>query len=398
MKSRMQFTPAIKTLSLAINEIKNINRGGLDLQPDYQREYIWKNDFKDKLIYSIVRGYPIGNISIAILMQPNSKNAKSEVVDGQQRLTTLYNFAKEEYEVKHEYSKKITEDIVDYLSDIVEGEDSNLDKLRKKIENGKKFKLSYKMLPSVIRDNFDNYNLSISNISESTKEQISEYFRFLQNQEILRAGEIIYSYPDTGFDKYLNSIKDLDKFLNIVGFSNDKRKDFNKTFYGIIGILDETVMFGSSDKSIKEYILKNDGNLSEDIIIKVNSFIDNINDLCQNMGDYRAVKKPTVRFIKLLLLLLAFNEFKFDNKSHVEAFEKLVHVESRLKSFSSVKANAVSQTFEFLQYDFKDESDKIIEEYRLIANFCRGTQSYEQVKSTIQLLHKIIDRELYSKL
>lgn len=132
MKSRMQFTPAIKTLSLAINEIKNINRGGLDLQPDYQREYIWKNDFKDKLIYSIVRGYPIGNISIAILMQPNSKNAKSEVVDGQQRLTTLYNFAKEEYEVKHEYSKKITEDIVDYLSDIVEGEDSNLDKLRKK--------------------------------------------------------------------------------------------------------------------------------------------------------------------------------------------------------------------------------------------------------------------------
>jgi len=91
----MQFTPAVKTLAGLINEIKNVNRFGLDLQPKYQREYIWKDDFKDKLIYSIVRGYPIGNISIGVLNVPNEKKAMSEVVDGQQRLTSIYNFVEQ---------------------------------------------------------------------------------------------------------------------------------------------------------------------------------------------------------------------------------------------------------------------------------------------------------------
>ena len=41
------------------------------------------------------------------------------------------------------------------------------------------------------------YNISITNITNATDDEIAEYFRYLQNQERLRAGEIINSVPET---------------------------------------------------------------------------------------------------------------------------------------------------------------------------------------------------------
>ena len=75
-----------------IASIKNVRANGLDLSPDYQRGYIWSNEYKDQLILSIILNYPIGNIVINNLDQPNQRNARQELVDGKQRLTTIFRF------------------------------------------------------------------------------------------------------------------------------------------------------------------------------------------------------------------------------------------------------------------------------------------------------------------
>ena len=114
MSEIMSFSNATIPITTVLNSIKNVSFGGLDLQPPYQRGYIWKDDFKDKLIYSIIKGYPTGNISVRTLQSQNEKGAKSEVVDGQQRLTTIRDFVFDDYTIKGAWSKRIIKVICDY--------------------------------------------------------------------------------------------------------------------------------------------------------------------------------------------------------------------------------------------------------------------------------------------
>lgn len=89
----MAFSYDSRPIQTILNQIRNINkRDGIDLQPNYQRGYIWSSDFKDKLLYSIIKSYPIGNVSLRVRTEKNEKGAMQEVVDGQQRLTTIYKF------------------------------------------------------------------------------------------------------------------------------------------------------------------------------------------------------------------------------------------------------------------------------------------------------------------
>ena len=58
MNEQMNFSNASMPILNVMNNINTVKFGGLDLQPEYQRGYIWKSDFKDKLIYSIIKQYP----------------------------------------------------------------------------------------------------------------------------------------------------------------------------------------------------------------------------------------------------------------------------------------------------------------------------------------------------
>ena len=249
--SKMNFTPAALPVQTIMNMIKNVSRNGLDLQPLYQRGYVWSEDFKYKLIYSIIKMYPIGSVSIRNLEEPNEKKAKSEVVDGQQRLTTIYNFIFGEkngeiMKIRGEYARKIIEEIKDYLNE----EDKAAKKLLKKLDNKGKISITYNELPEDVKLNINAFPISVTNISNANDEQITEYFNFLQNQERLRAGEIINSMPDTQLEKYLLKINDKEKFLKIIEYT-DNRKEFDKIFYSLIGVFDKEINFGTTDKIIK---------------------------------------------------------------------------------------------------------------------------------------------------
>jgi Protein of unknown function DUF262 len=65
--------------------------GKLVLSPKFQRRLVWRPVAKSYFIDTLLRGYPIPPIHIRLSSQPG-RGAIREVVDGQQRLRTLFDF------------------------------------------------------------------------------------------------------------------------------------------------------------------------------------------------------------------------------------------------------------------------------------------------------------------
>lgn len=374
MAQRMNFSVSSTPIASILNNIKTVAFGGLDLQPVYQRGYIWKNDFKDKLIYSIIKAYPIGNISVRVLGKDdfNAKGAKTEVVDGQQRLTTIRDFIVGDYNIKSEWSRKIILEIKEYF-DNAKVSDDKLNKLVKKLNNKGHILLKFKDLPEVIQGNINNYNISMSYIADASEIQIREYFRFLQNQERLRAGEIINSMPPTALEEYLNLINDKDVFLDIIGFADD-RKEFDKLFYSIIGLFDEKISFGTTDKSIQDYAVNAKGITIG--LTNTNNMIEQINSITmQNKSILPTTRK---RFIKFLLLLAGFNLVDF-RKDCKEKLNELYKIDNSFSAFFSAKANVIEK-------EYTGYNDKVIDEFRFIALITKGGHSLLRVKNRMEML------------
>lgn len=372
MDEQMSFSNASIPIGTVINNLNTVNFGGLDLQPPYQRGYVWKDDFKDKLIYSIIKQYPTGNISIRVLNTPNKKGAKSEVVDGQQRLTTIKSFIDNNYIIKSEWSKKIIVLIKDYF-ERAGVKDVKVDKLVRKLDNKGNVSLKYNDLPEVIKGNINSYNIAMTYIANATDVQIREYFRFLQNQERLRAGEIINSMPATHLETFLDNLTDKDKFLDIIGFSDD-RGEFDKIFYSIIGLFDGKISFGTTDKTIQNYAAKAD---SPSIgLQRIQNMVEQINYISEL--DFTVVRMSRKRYLKYLLLLSGLGYVDF-HSSTVEKLQTLKNIDDKLSVFFSAKANVVES-------EFSGYSHNVIEELRYIALLTKGGHTLSRVENRMQIL------------
>lgn len=374
MNMIMAFSYDSRPIQTLMNQLKNVNkRDGIDLQPSYQRGYIWSADFKDKLIYSIIKSYPIGNISLRVRTDKNTKGAMQEVVDGQQRLTTIYKFIEEEYSVQSDISRKIIEYIVEYMGD---ESDVRLERLKKRLNNKGKISLKYSQLPESIRNNILAYNIAITNITNATDEEITEYFRYLQNQERLRAGEIVNSVPESELDKYLDRIHDRDRLLSKLSFSNT-RKQFDRVFYSILGLLDGQISFGVMDKVIMKFVSECK-ELNDDTVSGVTHMIDQLNIICDDSSIPSNYISCNARAMKFLLLLtsLKLTDFSQDTKKKLKALDA---INKKLSAFSSAKADSILDTF----YGYSDE---VIEEYRLLALISKGAHSFRRVRNRMEIL------------
>lgn len=76
--------------------------GKLTIQPEYQRNYIYNDGKKDvAVIDSLLRGYPLG------LIYFNVNGDQLEVLDGQQRITSLGRFVKGNFAIKVERKEHV---------------------------------------------------------------------------------------------------------------------------------------------------------------------------------------------------------------------------------------------------------------------------------------------------
>ena len=75
--------------------------GQLTIQPEYQRNYIYEDGKKDvAVIESVLKGYPLGLIYFNRNKDYKSPQTELEVLDGQQRITSLGRFLKNKFAVK----------------------------------------------------------------------------------------------------------------------------------------------------------------------------------------------------------------------------------------------------------------------------------------------------------
>ena len=75
--------------------LTSIQDGTLVLRPPFQRNLVWANKHKSKFIQTVLDGYPFPEIYIAAgEVNPDTGEVKEMLVDGQQRLTTLYQYFK----------------------------------------------------------------------------------------------------------------------------------------------------------------------------------------------------------------------------------------------------------------------------------------------------------------
>lgn len=73
---------------MSLGELASMyERGEIILRPEYQRYFRWTSDQKSKLIESILIGLPLPSIFVS-----QDDNGNWEVVDGMQRLSTIFDF------------------------------------------------------------------------------------------------------------------------------------------------------------------------------------------------------------------------------------------------------------------------------------------------------------------
>ena len=80
--------------------------GKLTIQPEYQRNYIYAHEGKETaVIESVLKGYPIG-----LIYFNKTSDGKFEVLDGQQRITSLGRFVTEKFPIKDDDGNELTYD------------------------------------------------------------------------------------------------------------------------------------------------------------------------------------------------------------------------------------------------------------------------------------------------
>lgn len=84
----------------SINDFRGWNdRKELELQPKFQRRSVWSDKARSYLMDSIVRGKPIPKIFIRQDIDPKTKKTVREVVDGQQRLRTIFSYLQDGFKI-----------------------------------------------------------------------------------------------------------------------------------------------------------------------------------------------------------------------------------------------------------------------------------------------------------
>ena len=125
---------ASETIRKFIGYLNNESKDGGYWLPNIQRKFVWKEDQIERLYDSILREYPIGSLliwrsndqikvrsfiqnysndlKITDFFQPLTRNEKHLVLDGQQRLQSLFIGLKGSYNKKELYLNILSGDLV----------------------------------------------------------------------------------------------------------------------------------------------------------------------------------------------------------------------------------------------------------------------------------------------
>lgn len=148
--------------SLNIADIwQKYKHDNITLRPDYQRKIVWSRKAQVALIETVLLGYPIPEIYLAYQTDADGEQ-QTEVVDGQQRLTSIIDFIRNEY----------------FLVDL----DENLSEYEESY---------FRDLPAEIRKGFFEYRIPVRRLNNMNDEFVRSVFaRVNKTNIVLTAQEL----------------------------------------------------------------------------------------------------------------------------------------------------------------------------------------------------------------
>jgi len=179
-------------------------RSLIDLSPEYQRGKVWSKEKKQLLLDSIFRKMHVPPIYLRVL-----DNGYYECVDGQQRLTAIFDF----FDNNLPLSKKFTPEY-----------------------GGKKFD----ELPQDIKDIFEDHEIILVELNKCSDEEIREMFDRLQRGMPLTAGERL----NAKYGNMHDFISELSEHKFLV---NANIRNYRGAFHQICAQITALELFGITD-------------------------------------------------------------------------------------------------------------------------------------------------------
>jgi hypothetical protein len=166
-------------------------KGHVNLQPEYQRGKVWPDSMKAELVSSVLNRYPIGLIMMSVFSEVDNDGVpieKYDVVDGQQRMTSLFEYR-----------------------------DDNEDWIIKAAKKGSKTGFfRYKELSEAKKERLDSYELAMAYMREYEDEEIRDIYSRLQKSKPLRIGEKIKAISSS-YKPYIKTLTKHEIFKSGMG-------------------------------------------------------------------------------------------------------------------------------------------------------------------------------------
>lgn len=219
----------------------------LDFSPDYQRNYVWTQKQQVYLIDSILKNFPLPKIFARQSFDENA-DVTYEIIDGQQRLTTILKFLNNEFPILKKRHPK-----PDTLGDDLDG-------------------MYFKDLPLELKRNFKKYALSVDIITANREETVDMFTRLNLITSTLKDQELLNAQFDGDFKQLVYSISEeyVDSLVEnkIVTASSVKRMaDARLISFYVITILKRGLL--DKAKEFKQFYEAYDVDWEEDDQLKV---------------------------------------------------------------------------------------------------------------------------------
>lgn len=254
--------------------VKMIDKETISFKNVVQRSFVWEKHRMSELIWSIIMGYPIPPIYAERGESVNDKVKIYDVMDGQQRNTTIYRYLKDEFaltqlkpipyldedgnECEVDISGKKFSELEEELQDIIQDATivvkyyDNLDQAQKaemfrRLNNGKPLSTKSRTLASAKNIG------SLLNIGSHQlfHEMLTEKARANKNQAVL----VVKAW--TMLNREVEDIsfasKDFNPMIEEIEISDEEKQELANVFNFIVGVHEELVDNKEKDMAKKLY-------------------------------------------------------------------------------------------------------------------------------------------------
>jgi uncharacterized protein with ParB-like and HNH nuclease domain len=334
----MKTSATNRKLRLLLTAIKN---NTLVPRPEFQRRLVWTNEDKLNFLTTVLEGYPFPEIYIAAgEVNPDTGEGSEMLVDGQQRITTLYQYFNGSDELK-----------------------------LKQIQ-------PYKMLTDDQKIAFLEYEVVARDLGKKSIEEIKEIFKRINSTKYsLNAMEIHNARFDGAFKKFAESIAQLDFFESNRIFTSTDIKRMNDTVFCLTFIISIMSTYFNRDDEFEDYLLKYNDEFEQeqDLNAEIRVVLNTVNKF--NLPDKCRGWKKT----DLLNLITEIHRALFKLKLNID-FEQM---SARLSVF----------------YDLVDNKDnldnEVVNEYRKATLSATNDRSSRIIRG--EVLKKVILGEISFK-